>query len=404
MAKNKNLHKANTAKKNEFYTRYEDIEKEMNAYFDFNKKVFKDKIVLLPCDDPEWSNFTKYFIANFKRFGLKKLISTSYAKGVSNSFTTDFEKKSPVFDEEKHKNHGKVFVFDRTHLSDAPINFDDLSFNYLEGDGDFRSDEVKKFRDEADIIITNPPFSLFREFLTWILEADKKFIIIGNQNAITYKEVFPLIKDNKIWLGNGFNANVGFFKSPYEDKAVASDHKEGLIRVSGVMWFTNIDHGKRHQEMPLMSMADNLKFNKTLLKKLKEEYRTNSYPKYDNYNAIEVPISKAIPIDYNGVMGVPITFLDQYCPNQFEIIALGNSRENFTPTKDYKNPKKHTKEGKIVNGGAINCVLAIEYDTAPNEGIYYTSDNSKYLVPPYARILIKIKKKEKKENENNIKD
>ena len=316
---NNNLHAANKAKKNEFYTQYEDIEREMNAYYEHNKDVFRDKIILLPCDDPEWSNFTKYFVANFDVFGIKKLISTSYALSSGNNTTTDFEKQSPHYDKIKHEKNGKVFVLER---KDSPVAFEDIKFTYLEGDGDFRSEEVKKFRDEADIIITNPPFALFREFIAWIMEANKKFSVIGNQNAITYKEIFPLIKSNKIWLGNGFKGNVGFFKSPYEDTASASEHKEGMIRVSGVMWFTNLDLKKRHKPMELMSMEDNLKFNRPFINKLKKDFGEVKYYKYDNYEGLDVPITEAIPSDYNGVLGVPITFLTKYCPEQFELVQF----------------------------------------------------------------------------------
>ena len=265
-----NLNTAKNAKKDEFYTQYSDIETEMNAYVEYNPDVFHDKTILLPCDDPEWSNFTKYFASNFERFGLKKLISTSYAKGVGNKTLTLFEQNSPLYDVELHNIRGKLFTL--THDSDGSgnIDMDDIEFSgYLEGDGDFRSEEVKKLRDEADIIITNPPFSLFREFLAWIIEGKKLFIIIGNQNAITYKEVFPLLKNNQIWLGQGFKSNVGYFYAPeYNDYAVAGQHKEGFIRVSGVMWFTNIDLGKRHEILQLDTMAHNLKFNKKLKKKL----------------------------------------------------------------------------------------------------------------------------------------
>lgn len=390
MSERENLKNAQGAKKDEFYTQYSDIEKEMNAYFEYDKDVFRGKTVLCPCDDPEWSNFTKYFIASFEKLGLKKLISTSYAKSYGNKTTSEFEKSSSLYDALKHDTHGKVFTVTKKDIK--KVDFDDIHFKYLEGDGDFRSDEVCKLRDEADIIVTNPPFSLFREFLAWIRESDKKFVMIGNQNAITYKEVFPLIKNDEIWLGNGFAGNVGFFESPYEDTAKSSQHKEGLIRVSGVMWFTNIDYGHRHEKMNLMTMADNIKFNKKVKKKFDTDYNGINYPKYDNYDAIEIPVTEAIPSDYNGVMGVPITFLTKYCPEQFEIVGLGNSRENFMPNKDYINPKKHTKDGKIVNGGAINCVLAIEQNIEPSGVVYYTSENSKYLISPYARILIKHRK------------
>lgn len=323
MADNSNLSMAKSSKKDEFYTQYSDIESEMNAYVEFNPDVFRDKTILLPCDDHEWSNFTRYFATNFERLGLKKLISTSYANSAGSRQLTLFEEFSPNYDKNKHDKHGKIFTVTRDENKSGQINSDDIVLaGYLDGGGDFRSDEVTKLRDEADIIITNPPFSLFREFLAWIMEANKQFIIVGNQNAITYKEVFPLLKENKIWLGNGFKGNVGFFSSPYEDKALASEHRDGLIRVSGVMWFTNIDLCKRHKTLLLDTMEHNLKFNKRLRKKLEKEYGVIEYPHYDNYDAIEVPFTDAIPSDYDGVMGVPITFMDKYNPEQFDIVAF----------------------------------------------------------------------------------
>ena len=332
-----NLQAAKRAKKDEFYTQYSDIEAEMNAYVEYNPDVFRGKTILLPCDDPEWSNFTKYFAANFERFGLKKLISTSYAKSMSNMNTTEYEKSSPFYDEEKHKTCGKLYILDGDTDGSGRIDTDDIRFTgYMEGDGDFRSEEVTALRDEADVIITNPPFSLFREFLAWIMEGKKEFVIIGNQNAITYKEVFPLLKDNVVWLGSGFKGNVGFFESPYEDIATASNHQEGMIRISGVMWFTNMDHGKRHEELQLMTMAQNLKYNKKLKKKLEKDYGKLEYPHYDNYDAIEVPFTECIPSDSDGVMGVPITFMDKYNPSQFEIIGLmsGTKGSGFTNGND----------------------------------------------------------------------
>ncbi len=324
---NANLGKAKKGKNDEFYTQYCDIQQEMNAYVEYNPNVFRDKTILLPCDDPEWSNFTKFFALNFENYGIKKLISTSYApesKKIKTWQPTLFETENPRFDASKSKTHGKIFVLDRDVDGNGKINIDDLQWEYLKGDGDFRSREVCALRDEADIIITNPPFSLFREFMAWIMEANKKFAIIGNQNAITYKEVFPLIKNNKIWLGNGFKGNAGHFISNYEDVATASNHKEGMIRVSGVVWFTNLDHGKRYHPLDLMTMEDNIMFSKH------KEVKGKEYGHYDNYDAIEVPFSDAIPIDYEGIMGVPITFLDKYCPEQFDILGMCENEDLYS--------------------------------------------------------------------------
>ena len=216
---NSNLTNAKNAKNDEFYTQYHDIEKEIAAYLEFNPDVFKGKTILLPCDDPEWSNFTKFFAQNFERFGLKKLISTSYAveskKYKSAYQPTLFEVNDPQFDACKTKKNGKIFTLEHDKSGDGKTDVNDLEWHYLAGDGDFKSNEIRKLRDEADIIITNPPFSLFREFLAWITEADKQFLIIGNMNAITYKEVFPLIKNDKMWLGNGFHAGNAYFSTTF---------------------------------------------------------------------------------------------------------------------------------------------------------------------------------------------
>lgn len=344
---NENLSKAKEAKNDEFYTQYHDIEKEVSAYLEYNPDVFRGKTVLLPCDDPEWSNFTKYFAQNFETFGLKKLISTSYApesKRYKYGYVpTLFETEAPHFDADKSKTHGKIFVLDHDVTGDGVINFEDLEWQYLEGDGDFRSKEICQLRDQADIIITNPPFSLFREFLAWVVEAGKQFVVIGNMNAITYKEVFPLIKENKMWLGVT-NFNKGMYFIVPENFIYASTYKfereqngVKVNRVPGVCWFSNINHGRRHQPLPLMTMADNLKFSKH-----KEIRGKESYKHYVNYDAIEVPFTDAIPSDYEGAMGVPLSFLDKYCPEQFEILGIGLELANMDIIKK--------KLGKL-NGG-----------------------------------------------------
>jgi hypothetical protein len=219
---NEKLSSAKKAKNDEFYTQYADIEKEMNAYLEYDPGVFKDKTVLLPCDDPEWSNFTKYFAQNFQKLNLKKLVSTSYAPNSKPKEIpyqpTLFEMESENFDEEKTASNGKIFRLTQDKTGNGVINFEDLEWNYLEGDGDFRSEEITKLRDEADLVITNPPFSLFRDFLAWILAGNKQFAIIGNSNAITYKEVFPLIKDNKVWLGATGNSSDLVFEVGAADR------------------------------------------------------------------------------------------------------------------------------------------------------------------------------------------
>ena len=344
MANNTNLSTAKSAKNDEFYTQYGDIETEMNAYFEFNPDVFRDKTILLPCDDPEWSNFTKYFAANFSRFGLKKLISTSYTKSAGSRQLTLFEEMSPLYDAKKHETHGKLFTLTRDKDKDGSIDTDDIEFSgYLEGDGDFRSKEVTKLRDEADIIITNPPFSLFREFLAWILAGEKQFVIIGNMNAITYKEVFPLIKENKIWTGcKPFTGGMDMiqpretFDATKTKSYSINDNGQIIKNIMGVIWFSNIDHGKRHEPLLLDTMEHNLKFNKKLRKKLENDYGKIEYPHYDNYDAIEVPFVEAIPSDYEAAMGVPITFLDKWNPDQFEIVGSDSNLAKPEPLPNGK--------------------------------------------------------------------
>src|SRR3990167_3380137 len=337
---NSKLFKAKNAKNDEFYTQYRDIEKEIMAYIEFNPDVFRNKTVFLPCDDPEWSNFTKFFAQNFRKFGLKKLISTSYAEDSKNFKSgyqaTLFEKASPQYDKTKTTKSGKIFTLTRDKSGDGKIDVSDLEWKYLKGDGDFRSDEIKKLRDEADIIITNPPFSLFREFLAWVIDSKKQFVMIGNKNCVTYKEVFPLIKDNKMWSGRTDWSGGLWFETKNPDDVDRVIDGVNMKNVSSV-WFTNLDHGRRHEHIPLMTMADNLKYSKH-----KEIKGQESYARYDNYDAIEVPFTDAIPSDYDGVMGVPISFLDKYSPEQFEIIGAS---DNGAIDDRYKLPhfKKHNE-------------------------------------------------------------
>jgi hypothetical protein len=380
---NSNLTEAQRAKNDEFYTQYADIEKEISAYLEFNPDVFRGKTLLLPCDDPEWSNFTKYFAQNFDRFGLKKLISTSYAveskKYKSGYQPTLFEINDPQFDQVKTVKNGKIFTLTHDRTGDRRVNVDDLEWHYLAGDGDFRSAEIKQLRDEADIIITNPPFSLFREFLAWIFEAGKQFVIISSMNAISYKEVFPLIMNDKMWLGNGFHAGNAYFSTPF-----AQDYGEGvyspetgLVKFRNVCWFTNLDHGRRHQPLSLMTMADNLKYSRH-----KEIKGKTAYDRYDNYDAIEVPFTDAIPSDYDGVMGVPISFLDKYNPEQFDIVGRCENEDLYQlKTKVYT---------------SAECKQAY-FDKFGKPGTYDINSNGVLLVnglleKVYQRVLIKHRK------------
>ena len=295
MVQSEKLHKAKNAKFDEFYTQYSDIQKEINAYLEYNPNVFRGKIILLPCDDPEWSNFTKFFAQNFERLGIKKLISTSYAyesKKVSQPCQLSlFETESPKFDKRKTNTHGKIFTLEKDTNKSGKIDINDLEWNYLNGDGDFRSDEVKKLRDDADIIVTNPPFSLYRDFVKWLIESNKRFLIIGNKLSPNNKEIFPLFMENKMWSGKTEWSGGLWFetKNPDDvDKVVDGVNMKNVAAV----WFTNMEHGRRHQALQLMTMEDNIKYSKH------KEVREIGYKKYDNYNAIEVPYTDAIPSDY----------------------------------------------------------------------------------------------------------
>jgi hypothetical protein len=330
--KNNNLGAARAARNDEFYTQWADIEREMNAYLEYDPDVFRGKVLLLPCDDPEWSNFAKFFALHFMDYGIKKLISTSYApdSNPAGAFykPTLFELDDPQFDPKKTRVNGKKFVLEPNDINaDGVSNIDDLHWEYLEGNGDFRSSEVTALRDEADIIITNPPFSLFREFVPWLVEADKTFAVIGNNNATTYKEIFPPIKENRLWKGATANNTDMVFGVPKgtpvkeADRRIAerlgypSDDERDYTRLGNSCWFTNIEHGRRHEPLQLMTVDDNVKYSKH------KEVRGAGYRRYYNFDAIEVPFVDAIPKDYDGLMGVPITFLDKYNPDQFEIVA-----------------------------------------------------------------------------------
>lgn len=345
MAKNSALSQAKNKKNDEFYTQYADIEKEVNAYLEYDPDVFRGKTILLPCDDPESSNFTIFFAQNFERLGLKKLISTSYAVESKNFegeyIPSEFEQNSPLFDWASTRVKGKIFVLEKDITGDGKINHSDLEWSYLQGDGDFRSEEVCKLRDEADFIITNPPFSLFRDFLAWATAVQGKGVLmIGNLNAITYKELFPLIKSNKMWLGatgNGTDMVFGVpagadVKEADRQKAERLGYKGNFTRLGNSCWFTNLEHGKRHKPLDLMTLEDNLKYSRH-----KDIRGASGYQQYDNYDAIEVPFTDAIPSNYEGLMGVPITFLDKYCPEQFEIVGMCENEDLYgLKTKVYK--------------------------------------------------------------------
>ena len=368
MMKNSNLAAAKKTKNDEFYTQWADIEREMNAYLEYNPDVFRGKTLLLPCDDPEWSNFTKFFALHFKEYGLKKLISTSYApssKGTGCLFApTALEKCSPGYDEEKSRDRGRMFVLEDHDVNeDGRINIEDLQWSYLNGDGDFRSPEVVALRDQADIVITNPPFSLFRDFVAWLMDSEVKFSIIGSVNAVTYKESFTLIQKDKLWLGPTITSGDREFRVPESYPLNAAGYRvdeDGIkyIRVKGVRWFTNIDHGRRHEPLQLMTMEDNTKFSKH------KEIRSVGYLKYDNYDAIEVPFTDAIPSDYDGAMGVPITYLDKYNPDQFEIVGI-TDRGN-----EYGLKLREYDKNDVPNAGDLNRRAAIKLADGTYKGTY----------------------------------
>ncbi len=396
MAGNADLRAAKKAKNDEFYTQYVDIQKEINAYLEYNPDTFKGKTVLLPCDDPEWSNFTKFFAQNFEKLGLRKLISTSYAadskpEDIPYQLTL-FEMDNEEFDENKTRVNGKIFTLTRDKNKSGRIDIDDLEWHYLEGDGDFRSDEIKKLRDEADVIITNPPFSLFREFISWITEANKQFLIIGNVGAISYKEIFPMLMKNTLWLGVSIHSGDREFRVPdsYPLEAAGSriDEKGNkYIRVKGVRWFTNIDHGRRHEPLALMTMADNVKFSKH------KELRNRGYVKYDNYDAIDVPYTDSIPSDYDGIMGVPITFMDFYSPDQFEILGYTEAGNELC-TKFYVGMYQHINGKTIYNMKSARYAPMISHKEIPSTN-YYTMENAEgYLTKCYTRIFIRKRVKE----------
>ena len=392
---NDSLHTAKNSKNDEWYTQYSDIEEELNAYIEYNKDVFVGKTILCPCDDPDWSNFTKYFAAKFNDLKLKKLICTSYALSSGSEIISECESSSPLFDPEYRKTHGKLYILEKK--ADRKVNHNDISWTYLEGDGDFRSDEVTRLRDEADVIITNPPFSMSREFLAWIMEGNCEFIILSSVNSITYKEFIPLIKNNTIWLGNkNLNKDMYFTVTDEYKEWLVKHKKEGsaykvingvvMGRLASACWLTNLDHGKRHDPLQLMTMAENLRYNKRLKNRLKEYRVKPKYPKYDNFDALEVPFTEAIPSDYkpcwlscekaeecpyardegmtdakalcdnpvNGLMGVPITYLDKHCSDQFEIIGFWNSGSAGKELGAVPCPAKSKDKDIVWNGPTVN--------------------------------------------------
>ncbi len=366
---NSNLTNAKRAKNDEFYTQFSDIQREIEAYLEYDKNTFHNMVIYCNCDDPFESNFFRYFVLNFKRLGLKRLITTSYKPSpVANTQLGLFgDDKTLLPVKGRPKVTANKFVINEVGdiNGDGSFSLQDIAeqlkinknneWEPLQEDGDFRSDECVELLKQSDIVVTNPPFSLFREYIKQLFDYNKKFLIIGNMNAITLKEIFPLIRDNKMWYGQSISSGDREFRVPDSYPVAAAgwrigDTGEKYIRVKGVRWFTNLDHGRRHQPLGLMTMADNLKFNK---KVQKDE---DSYKTYDNYDAIEVPFTDAIPSDYDRVMGVPISFLDKYSPEQFEIIwqAIGNTRASAPKDVLLRLNYRHHPEDRggctIING------------------------------------------------------
>jgi hypothetical protein len=384
---NKNLNAAKAAKKDEFYTQLTDIERELQHYWPH----FRDKVVLCNCDDPYESNFFKYFALRFNQLGLKKLICTCYngSPVQGNELMIDF---GDGFGEPK-KIAYKVEITEVKDLNgDGAVDLSDVRY-LLQNDknvlsilktGDFRDPECIELLKQADIVVTNPPFSLFREYIGQLMEYDKKFLIIGSQNNVTYKEVFQLIMTNKIWLG--YKSGDMAFKVPSDYEARETRYWEDETgqkwrSLGNICWFTNLDHNKRHEELDLVC-----------------HYSSEEYPTYDNYAAINVNKVDEIPVDYDGIMGVPITFFDKYNPNQFEILGMTTGRDEFIarPTKRYVNPIQINKDGSRTNGSKANTRATLLLPNIPSGRIYYVADNSnKPFEILYARILIRNKKPRK---------
>jgi len=375
---NKNLTSAKRAKNDEFYTQFGDIQKEIEAYLDYNPNVFRGKVVYCNCDDPYESNFFRYFVLNFNKLGLKQLFTTSYKPSpIANTQIELFgDDKTLTKSKGRPKISANNFIINEAHDidGDGEFNLKDVALQLkankhnewapLDGDGDFRSDESINLLKQSDIVVTNPPFSLFREYVKQLFDYKKKFVIIGNINAITYKEIFPLIKNNKLWLGPSISSGDREFVVPhYIFKEIGNwrtdENGVHYARVMGVRWFTNLDHGRRHQPLPLMTMRENLKYSKH--KNIKGKTK---YDEYDNYDAIEVPFTDAIPSDYDGVMGVPISFLDKYSPEQFEILGI-TDRDNNSGLKtkvyteeDAPNPGDLNRRGAIKIGSDYKSTYA----------------------------------------------
>jgi len=403
---NSNLSSAKNAKNDEFYTQYGDIQKEIGAYLEYNPDVFRGKVVYCNCDDPFESNFFRYFVLNFNKLGLKQLITTSYKPSpVANTQLKLFgDDKTLTKSKGRPKINANKFIINEVHDidGDGEFNLKDVAKQLkankhnewmpLEGDGDFRSDECINLLKQSDIVVTNPPFSLFREYVKQLFDYKKKLVIIGNMNAITYKEIFPLIKTNRLWLGATGNGSDMVFAVPNGVEIAESDRQKAArlgyvgdyTRLGNSCWFTNLDHGRRHKPLPLMTEADIIKFS-----------AKKPFEKYDNYNAIEVSFVKNIPGDYDGVMGVPISFLDKYNPDQFEILGATQRgcHDDVPDTKKYDEYWEVRQNGKKTgsSGGKTNeNANLVGNDGKKN---YFINNEGRIIQSAYQRIFIRHKKK-----------
>lgn len=363
---NKNLSAAKEAKKDEFYTQLEDINKELKYY----REHFRGKTVLCNCDDPRISNFFTYFAYNFEFLGLKRLITTCYKNQDVDLFSQNKSEQAVylIYDGDKNGNR----------IPDP----EEIGIHALKGDGDFRSKECIELLKQADIVVTNPPFSLFREYVAQLMEYDKKFLIIGNVNAVSTKEIFPLVMQNRMWLGQSIHSGDRKFLVPddYELNAAGcgiDENGKKFIRVKGVRWFTNLDFKERHEGIILY-----------------KNYTPDDYPTFDNFDAINVDKTEEIPVDYDGVMGVPITFLDKYNPDQFEILGLTQigCHDAVPDTKkynDYKEMLRSTDEPTGSGGGKTNENAVLK--GKGSKKTYYLGPNGELVHSEYKRLFIRKK-------------
>lgn len=403
MANSSNLNKAKKAKSDEFYTQYEDIQKEIEAYLEYNSETFRGKVVYCNCDDPYESNFFRYFVLNFKKLELKQLITTSYKPSpVANTQLGLFGDDKTL---SKSKGRPKItankFIINEVADVDGDGDFDlkDIALQLkqnkhnewepLKEDGDFKSPECIELLKQSDIVITNPPFSLFRPFIRQIFDYNKKFLIIGSINAITYQEIFPLIKENKLWLGITMDGRNKWFQVPDDypiNENVANskiEQSKKFLFVKGCLWFTNLDHGRRHKSLPLMTKADVIKFS-----------TKHPFQKYDNYDAIEISLVKNIPSDYKGVMGVPISFLNKYSPEQFKILGATQRgcHDEVPDTKKYNDYWEVRQNGKKTGSSGVKTNENANLVGNDGKKNYFINKEGRIIQSAYQRIFIKHKK------------